>query len=423
MSRTVANVYFEDRVVGMLTERAAGLISFKYAAEWIKTNGFAISHSLPLQDRLYEVEAQNFFGNLLPEGDVRVEIASQHGVSAGNDFQLLVAIGGECAGALTIGEKPAPLASDYLQLDLKDLERRFAQGETLLSSYQDLDDDHTGDDVGDIRLSLAGAQDKLPVYISGQGVYLPRGNSPTTHILKFPSRRFPYLAENETLMNNFGTAMGLEVAPTRLLKLSGVSICVVDRYDRFIENSVLRRAHQEDFCQALNFSYRAKYEKEGGPDFSACYSCLEQTSSRLPEDLERLTRWLIFNVIIGNCDAHAKNISMVLSKSGEWQLSPHYDLVSTKVYPRISKELAMSIGATRDSGTVTGTHWAQLAKSVRLGTQFVRQLVEEMALEANSVFERVIENHVKAYGGSPIIQPLKKVIHEQSRRLNSQLAK
>lgn len=419
MSDENISVYFEERKVGTLIERDTGLISFRYSEEWLN-QGFAISHSLPFQEKTYDREAQNFFGNLLPEGDVRAEIAGRLGLSAENDFRLLVAIGGECAGALTIGHEPLALRSEFEPLDIEDVGKRIRRGEVILSSFQATEDEGA---LSDVRLSLAGAQDKLPVYVENNELYLTKGNSPTTHILKLPNDRFPHLAQNETLMNHFAKAMGLEVAPTKLMMVGGVAACLVERYDRVRANGVLKRLHQEDFCQALNFSFRAKYESQGGPSFASCYSCLEQASAHLPEDLERLVRWQIFNVIIGNCDAHAKNVSLLRDESGEWMLSSHYDLVSTRVYPRLSKDLAMQVGGARDSGTVTGTHWEKFGRAIRFGVPLIRSMVMEFAESANEKFEQVLRVFESENGESAIGQPLQRVIHEQSRRLTSQLAK
>jgi serine/threonine-protein kinase HipA len=420
MSNGGVSVFFEERKVGALIERDSGLISFKYSESWLSGGGFAVSASLPFNEKTYDREAQNFFGNLLPEGDVRSEVASRLGISRENDFRLLEAIGGECAGALTIGHAPLALQSDYEKLDVRDIGNRIKLGEVILSSFQRMTDD---DASSDVRLSLAGAQDKLPVFVKDGELFLAKGNSPTTHILKLPNDRFPHLAQNETLVNHFAKAMGLEVPETKIVALGDVTACLVERYDRVTADGVLKRLHQEDFCQALGFSFRAKYENEGGPSFSSCYECLADTSSHLPEDLERLVSWQIFSVLIGNCDAHAKNISLLRHESGEWVLSQFYDLVSTRLYSGLSKNLAMGVGGARDSGTVTGTHWANFGGEIRFGVPLLRSMVKEAADTANDRLAAVINAFGSEYGPSPIFEQLRKVVYEQSRRLNSQLLK
>lgn len=410
------NLYFEETLIGYLTEDTHHLIEFSYEDSWLRSaDAFAISHSMPLQEKPYKTEAQNYFANLLPEGDVRTAVAAKLGTSSENDFRLLEALGGECAGALSVGHKPKALEAKYQDLNLKSLKRIFDQGGTVFSSVQEEDED--------IRLSLAGAQDKIPVYYEDGKLFLPQGNSPSSHILKLPSQRFKYLPENEYLMSLFAKKMELDVAIPKLLDLGGVNAYLIERYDRRSKNSRLIRLHQEDFCQALGYSHKVKYEKDGGPSFQKCYQCTEAHSTYLPEDLERLATWLIFNILIGNCDAHAKNISFLMVKPGEWRLSPHYDMVSTKVYPKLSTKLAMSIGGSLDSGTVTGTHWTRLAKDIQVGAKWLLQTVQEMSEKSLKAFSEAQHEFEGMYGNSPILPELKKIVTVQHRRLLSQLSK
>ncbi len=410
------HVFFEERKVGDLFEARGGSIDFQYDPEWI-TSGFEISHALPFREERYESEATIYFANLLPEGDVRAAVARKLGTALENDFSLLVALGGECAGALTIGKRPRRAESKYERVSLANLKSRFEHGETLLSSLQDID--------GQIRFSLAGAQDKLAIFVKDNDIFIPRGNSPSTHILKPPSKRYPHVPDTECLTNWLARAMGLEVASTSIVFEGKWRACLIERYDRVTEKvgSKIRihRLHQEDFCQALNFNHKVKYEKDGGPTFARSYKCVEDFSQHLPEDLERIVRWLIFNVVIGNCDGHAKNLSFLRTDDGDWKLSPHYDFIPTRIFPRVSKELAMSIGGSRDSGTIAGTHWKKLAGEIKFGSNLLLDLVREMAESAPDLYKSTASEFINLYGTSAVIQPIQKVIHEQSRRLLSEI--
>jgi serine/threonine-protein kinase HipA len=414
MSKHKNFVFVNEKLVGEIFEPETGTIGFVYHPDWIKT-GYPISHSLPLRSSPYAREAQVFFSNLLPEGDVRTAVASRLGISLENDYQLLLTLGGDCAGALSIGEEPRKLESRYEKVSTTSLAKRFDAGETLLAALQDENDD--------IRFSLAGAQDKIPVMQRSGDLFLPQGNSPSTHILKPPSRRFPHVPECEFLMSALGHALGLAVAKTTLINIGKARACLVERYDRVVKGKLILRLHQEDFCQALNYSYKAKYEREQGPTFAKIYDLLAAESAKLPEDLERLVKWLIFGVVIGNCDGHAKNLSLVRSEAGEWSLSPHYDLVSTRVYPKVSTTLAFSIGGSFDSGTVTGTHWKRLAKEIKFGSNLLKDLVSEMAGTAPAAFDGVAADFQSTYGPSPMISSVRKVIQTQVRRIEEQLKK
>ena len=206
----------------------------------------------------------------------------------------------------------------------------------------------------------------------------------------------------------------LETADTQMYVVNDFRACLITRYDR-IARSPVQRLHQEDLCQALGVSHKLKYERDQGPTFAHVYACTEAVSQHLPEDLERLVKWLIFNVIVGNCDAHAKNLSYLRGANGDWRLTPHYDLVSTRVYERVSKNLAMTIGGAEDSGTVTGTHWRRLAAEIKFGSALLLKFVRAMAESAPEKYRVVSAKFADQYGDSPIVQPIAKVIQVQSR--------
>lgn len=411
------SVYFEETLVGFLWETTLSSLEFQYDRSWLeKSWSFSISYSMPLNERVYTKEAHNFFTNLLPEGEVRIATARALGVSVENDFKLLEALGGECAGALSIGHTSQTLESRYRPLmSDKNLLEKFKQGVTLFSYIQQ--------ESEEIRLSLAGAQDKVPVIYQEGKLFLPQGNSPSSHILKLPSLRFKYLPENEYLMIAFTKNLGLKTIQAELIDIDGVNFFLCERYDRFMKGDQRARLPQEDFCQALSYSYKTKYELEGGPSFKICSEALENRSMLLPEDIESLVKWLIVNVVIGNCDAHAKNISFLMEGYDTWILAPFYDLVCTKAYPTISTKMAMGIGGAFDSGTVTGTHWKRLAEDIHIGSKWLLQQVEEIAENSLKVFEATQESFAHKYGESPILDISHKVIHEQRRRLLSQLKK
>lgn len=414
MVKNRLNLFYADQIVGTLFEDEQNRINFTYEDSWRRSkSAFSISRSMPLSETAYKKEAHNFFANLLPEGNIRLAIAGRKGISSENDFRLLEAIGGECAGAFTIGHEPQPVEYRYQEMKPSQLKKHFDQGETALSIVQNEDEE--------IRLSLAGAQDKIPVYFDGVKIFIPQGNSPSSHILKLPSLRFKSLPENEYIMGSFGKKMGLEMATPQLFDLGGINAYLIERYDRVVHDQKLIRLHQEDFCQAMAYSHRLKYEKDQGPTFKQCYDCTEEVSSALPEDLERLVKWLIFNVLVGNCDAHAKNLSLLMIHPGQWKLSPHYDVVSTRVYKKLSPNLAMSIGGTTDVGTITGSHWTRFAKQIKIGPKWVIQTVEEMAEKSLETFIEINEEFTERYGRHHISKELQKIVSTQQRRLLQQL--
>ena len=230
----------------------------------VKTNARPISLSLPLAESTYRGgAAHGYFANLLPEGPLRQRLARRFGISADNDFALLANLGGECAGALAVvaGDRP-PEQEGHRPLTGDELEALTTPG---------------GDELiellgsGKARLSLAGAQDKVPIHVAENGqLTMPMGGAASSHILKLPSASFSHLCANEVLCSIIARRSGLAVPEASLLRAGDNEACLVRRFDRHqARDGTLARLHQEDLCQALGMPPARKYEAEGGPPFAA----------------------------------------------------------------------------------------------------------------------------------------------------------
>ena len=338
---------------GALINTGADII-FEYDASFDKNS---ISLSLPKEKPVFEgTEAQIFFENILPEAEQRRIISRFVGVSEGNFFALLKHFGEECAGALIITEKEVPNSLHYEYRRLS--ERDFAELITSLDRITPavLDKDY--------RLSLAGAQAKMSVKIEGGKIFLPLENSPSTHIIKPFSKHFGALPVNEHFCTTLASHAGLNTCQTELLKYGGEQALQVRRYDRAFVNGRIQRAHQEDFCQALGYSHNQKYEAEGGPSFKDCIDLLVNVSARAAADKIQLIKWFLFNYIVGNADAHAKNISLIYygEDNQHIALAPFYDLVSTSIYEGITCKMAMSAGNEFTPDNLTAEHWKLFCK-------------------------------------------------------------
>ncbi len=405
-------VYHGIRRVGTLTEEYDGRIAFAYAPVWLDDErAFAISVSLPLVPGLDAGRAEHaFFANLLPEGNLREAVARRLGISGSNDFALLRAIGGECAGALTIlpcDTAPNPEIGDYERLEPGTI-ARMARRYSVLAEV-------TGQHRP--RLSLAGAQDKLPVKLDDDGsVWLPLEGAPSTHILKVPSRDFKHLPANEVLISRLASRLSLVAVEIELLCIEELEIAVVRRYDRTVTDGVIARLHQEDMCQGLGLMPGRKYEQEGGPGFGDVWSLIRATSSDPLADAVQLLRWLPFVLLAGNADAHGKNLSLLYVRPGVARLAPFYDLICTRVYERVDRLLAMRVGGQQDPGLVGLRHWENLAAQVGVGKHLVLREVEKLATEMPTAWEDVVQGYVADYGDSPVIQRIRRAIRKQCRR-------
>lgn len=372
----VLTVWWGDQTVGALRIDRQGDIEFTYDEAWrAASHARAISVYLPLRAETYlRREARPFFEGLLPEEGQRIAVARALGVSQQNEFRLLEQIGGEVAGALSLwpeGEtppaasydtSPTPLSEDALIALLDRLPTR-----PLLAGEEGL------------RLSLAGAQAKVPLVLTAGGLALPRPGEPTTHILKPPIARFADTTENEAFAMRLAKGIGLDAADVDIVTVRDRSFLLVKRYDRQTNSEGrVQRLHQEDFCQAMGYTSAQKYAADGGPVFRDCFALLRRAATRPARDVLRLLDAALFNLIIGNADAHGKNFSL-LYESDETRLAPLYDLMSTVSYSDLSPNLAMKIARrARLEDLVTGD-WAKFAEETGLTEPFIRHRAAALA--------------------------------------------
>ena len=388
-------VYWGQKLVGRLRVDGKRNYSFQYAPEWLSAGGaLQISVSLPLRAEPFEGDvARNFFSNLLPEALIRTLIAKKIGISEGNDFQLLEELGGECAGALALIPEGQILKSDggYQPLSREDLDKKIEEmpRQPLLTATEGL------------RLSLAGAQNKLPVFLKNDAIFLPLGASASSHILKPKIPEFDDTVENEAFCMTLAKGCGLPVPAVKIRDGKHAAL-LVSRYDRVSESGTLTRLHQEDFCQALGFSHEQKYQKDGGPGLKQCLDLLAESSSNPLLDKSNLLRWIVFNYLIGNGDAHAKNISILIDAEGV-RLAPFYDLMSTVIYKGLSKELAMRIGREDRPDWIFKRHWMRLAEDAAVAPKAVTEICFELADTLPNAALKLSENFIARHGAKTTI--------------------
>ena len=400
------NVYLRGDKVGRLSLDAGRRFVFAYEQNWLACAApVPLSLNLPLRAEPFtDEQARPFFSNLLPESDLRRALARKLGLSEQNDFALLEAVGGECAGAVSLlpDDMPLPETGSYRGLnddDLNILVEELPKRPML-----------AGEDG--IRLSLAGAQNKLPVYFDGQHISVPIGNAPSSHILKPSIEQYPDTVENEYFCMRLAQRVGLSVPDVSLLH-KRKSLYLIERYDRRLaSNNAIERVHQEDFCQALGIPPDQKYEKEGGPSIQQCFTLLREHSTFPVPDMRACLDWVIFNYLIGNADAHAKNISLLLMQAGP-HLAPFYDLMCTAVYPDLTDNLAMKIGGEDRPDRVIERRWRAFAEDVGVGYKLVRQRLITMkeAIQETALVLR--DEFVAEHGKCRVIDQILGVIKQR----------
>lgn len=392
-------VYWESHLVGQLSQEENQSLVFRYAPEWLANSlRIPISLSLPLQQEPFlNNKAAPFFSNLLPEAGVRTMIAQRLGLSVGNDFKLLEALGGDCAGALSLllPEQKPETEGSYEPLSFENLRQMIEQmpQRPLLSPGEGL------------RLSLAGVQNKLPVYMKDGKFFLPHGAHASSHILKPPIDKVDHSVENEVFCMKLAAQLGVPTAKAQFWP-DPTPLFLTERYDRAHSGDRVLRLHQEDFCQALGFGANLKYESEGGPTLKMCFALIDKSSAAPALDKQRLLQWLVFNNIIGNNDAHGKNISLLLLQEGA-RLAPFYDLLSTAIYPGISQKLAMSVGGENRPKWIMRRHWERLATDANVAPRAVTTVIEELIEKWQPAFEKTITNLTSGQGNYSVVDKIK----------------
>ncbi len=377
-------VWWDSAVVGALARDEFGDVRFSYDSNWLADpRRPAISQSMPKRAEPFtRQEGKPFFGGILPEGRQREQLSRRLGVSEDNEFSFLERLGGDVAGALQFlpgGAMPQDPEGPFAPKVLDE--------EALAAVIDELPRRPLMAGEGGARLSLAGAQGKVPiVLVEGDvapALALPSEGQPSTHILKPAIPEWPGTAESEALVMGTAAKLGLEVAPVELRAVRGAdgarrAFLVVTRYDRMVRGARVARLHQEDFCQALGVLSDRKYQKEGGPSFRQAFRLLNEVSIRPAEDRLRLLDVALFNVLVGNADAHGKNFSLLYEGEGP-RLAPFYDLMCTEVYPGLSRDFAMRIGSASHFDELRLRDWNAFAVAAGVNASFLRKRVAEMA--------------------------------------------
>jgi serine/threonine-protein kinase HipA len=445
-AKTLLDVFLHEHCTGHLSV-AGGRLSFSYLAEWLASPiAAALSVSLPLQQATFDdKQTRPFFSGLLPEGTMRRLLAQQFGVSQQNDFALLGRIGGECAGAVRLMQRWLPSEGMDSRLRGNDITRGndmtglndgiVAKNEVV--SIQWLSDQEllavldklplrpmlAGQDG--LRLSLAGAQDKLPVCarIDPRGriqIGLPLGGQPSTHILKPAISSVEDSVNNECFCLNLAFAMGLHTAKAQVVTVEDISFLLVERYDRRYRSDgadgALQRLHQEDFCQALGIVPEQKYQNEGGPSFAALFAMLRQVTRPSAPQVLRLLDYAVFNLLVGNHDAHGKNYSLLRVSSGI-ELAPMYDVLCTAVYPHLTSKMAMKIGNKYKFQDLAARHWEQFAQAAGLSPAQTKRRVLALASQLPEAAKALQIAPHSGFEGTAIVGKIIELIEQRCDRI------
>lgn len=414
------DVYLHGDLAGTLERKSQARLSFAYASDWVAASREPISLSLPVREAAYgHDECAPFFEGLLPEGDFLKAVSRTLHVSARNPFQLLAEIGGECAGAISVGpvggpipgrsEKPPRwLSESKLGRLLSDLPNRPLLG--------------TIDEEDGFRISLAGAQDKVGVLFDGGKIGLSRGAPPSTDIVKAPIPKVADPVANEAFCMILAKLAGLDAAKAEPRSAAGHEYLLVHRYDRDESAKPDGRVHQEDFCQALGLVPAVKYENEGGPNIADCSGLIRRHSSAPARDLIAFLDALLFNFLIGNNDAHSKNYSLLLDGPNAIRVAPLYDLLSIAAIEGASRNLAMKYGGEKRVRYLRRRHLRRLGGELEVKPSLVERRAGMMLERVDAAAGDSRRSLPGDFQDRPVLDRIAGVIGERSSRLGKALS-
>ncbi|MEE9414962.1 MAG: HipA domain-containing protein [Acidimicrobiales bacterium] len=386
--RAPLRVWLNNIEVAAFTTRNGLDLTCNYTAEahdeW-PLNTPVLSCSLPLGKR--KADALPFAQGLLPEGQHRQAMAERIGVAVNDVYALLAAFGRDVAGAVVIStEEPGIRQPHTVRYDAAALEQELANLDANPLGLHD-----------DSELSIAGLADKLLLVRLDDGSWArPVHGHPSTHICKLDDLRRPGLVAAEADCMKLAYALGLTTVEVTV-EMIGDRLCLfVSRFDRCTTAAgQVGRIHQEDSCQALGIDPsgqrgRAKYQASGGPSLANLADIVDRYASEPTEQLELLIRIAAFNALIGNADAHGKNLSFLHPSPGQLTLAPLYDTVPTMLWPKLRTAAAMQIDHNDDLAAISMANLVAEAKSWRMNGDRAHRAVTTLAeelLQASTKFE------------------------------------
>ena len=378
-------VTYGDDVIGTLAlDSTTNLLKLSYTPQW-QQQGFAISPHLPLNNQHAPEVAYNYLDNALPEGEARKLLAENLGVSEKNVYSQVRAIGNDLAGAIVFRpvqaeqiDRTQPIFRLIEEAEL--IERLNIKEEFGLLTWDDKP-----------RLSVAGVQDKLNVFIDNAGnLGFGDGSLCSTHILKFEKKNCPNLVLNEFFCMTLSTAIGLPTAEVAFRRFGPHPALIVKRFDRkyVSDDSKVLRRHVIDGCQALNLSRDHKYERNlgdgrdvkhirDGASLEKLFGFCRKMSSPV-ESIQWLIHWQLFNLMIGNYDSHGKNVSLYFDDSTA-RFTPAYDLVNVSMFPQFKHILAMAMGDEFQPDTIHAYQLADFAETCNIDKKLLSRLLVSLA--------------------------------------------
>jgi len=392
MSENRLKITMSDKVVASIwIDRDDENFKFEYSDEW-KEKGFAVSPNLQLNETLKSGVIRRFLENLIPEGKGLEDITQFIHISKNNIFAIIKAIGYDTSGALMFGEHTNNQEEIFRPITDEELANRITNIEESSIVIWDKKE----------RLSLAGVQEKLPVIIKDGQIGLGDGTLSSTHIMKFQTKKHANIVVNELFCMKLAKKINLSVAEVELYRFKEHPVLMVKRFDRIYKENKVERLHVIDGCQMLDLSSSYKYERNfgsardvkdirEGASFSKLFKSADICEVPARAKIEMLN-WSLFNLIIGNSDAHGKNFSFFVDKSGI-RPTPFYDMLCILAHENVEHDLAMAYGDEFNPNEVKAYQLREFADVIDINYKLVSQSMEKIATSIiKALAEDIVSN-------------------------------
>lgn len=422
-SRQNLSVLMNGKPVGTLKKNTQNMLSFTYAKSWLETPGARpISLSLPLLNKPFKnPNVFHFFDNLLPDSPkIRARIQGKFKTKSNHPFDLLEAVGKECAGALQIVSGRLPVFQQKIRFET-------LEESAIATRIRDLQNYPLGMNPGldTFSFTLSGSQDKTAFLYHHDTWARPRDKTPTSHILKL-NQTTPHQLENEWLCLKIAEAFGLPVAHAHLLHFEEVQSLAIKRFDRKYsrDKTWLMRLPTETLCQSLGISSNAKYVKDGGPGIKTTMQFLLGSSNPIHDrDVFYCSQVLFW--LLAATDGHAKNFSIFIQPEGKYTLAPLYDISSS--YPLIAQKklqieeirMAMPLGKSskyRNWNQLERGHFLETAKAIHYSVERAEAILDDMLARVDIVIQQVA-SHLPLNFPKGISEPIFEGIRQVKKKL------
>ena len=405
------NVFLLGKLAGIL-ESEKGTLSFRYSEDYLQDpSATPLSFTFPLRKEPFDNQTTTvFFDNLLPPDVVRKRLGKILHLSRHNVFGFLKAIGGDCAGAVSLHPADAETSSENPPT-MRELSNEEAVEILTQLPKRPL---NLGRDDG-FRISGTGAQDKLIACVKDNRILLPLYGEPSTHIIKPPITEYPNSVFNEFFCMRLAEKIGFSAPSCDIIYFDNIPYYCVKRYDRKEVSGKVSRLHQEDFCQLFSVDPEKKYEYDGGPTIPVCFNLIKRMHIGIAGQIDFIRR-IVFNFLIGNSDAHAKNFSVLYSGKNT-KLAPVYDLLCTEIYSNLSREFAMSIGKEFAFANISRINFQEMAADCQIRPEIVFAQIDDLLKKIIPAAES-LKSELAITHPCPVYDEILQIIKLNAQRLS-----